>query len=88
MSTFPTTTDMGMDFPVSSDIPLGTLTRYSDEVWLLELKNGRDNRLTGVVCRDVIVAALDVVERQWRQKGKGPGALVIAGDLSQEKFFR
>jgi len=75
---------------------MGTLHRPSATVWLLELKNGSDNRLTGEMCQQVISPALDVVEKEWRDqwrngdadvKGARAGALIITGRLDQEKFF-
>ncbi len=87
-----------MDFPSSAVVPLARLTRPSGSIWLLELRNGRDNRLTGEMCREVISPALDVVEKEWREtrnkaiaegtKGAGAGSLVITGPQDQMKFFR
>lgn len=76
---------------------LATLTRPTPVVWVLRLHNGEDNRLTANVFQNVLMPALDAVERDWRtswraaKKGKGGlrveggGALVITG--TGDKFF-
>lgn len=66
-------------------------------LWVIELHNGEDNRLTANVLNQALKPALDVVERHWReqwraaQKVKGKegakGALIIVGKQSQDKFF-
>ena len=66
-------------------------------LWIIELKNGQDNRLTTEFITTGIMPALDEVERQWRaqwgqaqqQKKKelGNGALIITGRQDQDKFF-
>jgi hypothetical protein len=66
-------------------------------LWLIELHNGEDNRLTTVMIDGAIKPALDAVEQHWReqwrpaQKVKGKedakGALIIVGKQSQDKFF-
>ncbi|KAG8904657.1 hypothetical protein FRB99_001377 [Tulasnella sp. 403] len=88
-----------MNFPRSSQTALATLHRPNPATWVLELKNGPDNRLTDVMCQQVIPPALDVVEKEWREarrkaleadhppKGAGGGALIIVGRLDQDKFF-
>jgi len=88
-----------MEFPkirLESSPVLGTLHRPASTIWLLELRNGDDNRLTGEMCQSVILPALDVVEKEWRtqrreaagnSKGSQAGALIISGRLDQEKFF-
>lgn len=86
-----------MDLPKSSSTPMGTLHRPAPTIWLLEFKNGSDNRLTGDMCQQVILPALDIVEKEWRDqwrngdadvKGARAGALILTGRLDQEKFFR
>ena len=87
-----------MDLPINSSSPLGALHRPTPNIWVLELKNGVDNRLTGVVCTKVITPALDIVEKEWRiarnkalkadDKAGAGGALIIVGSLDQNKFFR
>ncbi|KZS92657.1 ClpP/crotonase [Sistotremastrum niveocremeum HHB9708] len=82
-------------FPAKA--PLATVTRPSEDVWILELHNGEDNRLTDIFIRDSIMPALDHVEREWRQgwrsaqaakdPKKGAGALIIVGKRGQDKFF-
>ncbi|KAG8991155.1 hypothetical protein FRB90_001457 [Tulasnella sp. 427] len=86
-----------MDLPINSSNPLGALHRPTPNIWVLELKNGSDNRLTGVVCTKVIIPALDIVEKEWRigrnkalkadDKAGAGGALIIVGRLDQDKFF-
>jgi hypothetical protein len=68
-------------------------------IWVLELHNGQDSRITASLIRDAFMPALDAVERDWRaaRRGKdiakekdmsvGAGALVIVGNKSQDKFF-
>lgn len=87
-----------MDLPINSSNPLGALHRPTPNIWVLELKNGVDNRLTGVVCTKVITPALDIVEKEWRvarnkalkadDKAGAGGAFIIVGNLDQNKFFR
>lgn len=91
MSTYPLT------FPVGESSPLGVLTRPTPTLWVLELRNGVDNRVTETLIRHVLNPALDVVEKAWRDtKGTSaktgavewaPGALIITGKLEQNKFF-
>ncbi|KAG8921962.1 hypothetical protein FRC01_014680 [Tulasnella sp. 417] len=86
-----------MDLPINSSNPLGALHRPTPNIWVLELKNGVDNRLTGVVCTKVIAPALDIVEKEWRvarnkalkedDKAGAGGAFIIVGKLDQDKFF-
>jgi Delta3-Delta2-enoyl-CoA isomerase len=72
----------------------------SATLWIIELHNGIDNRLTEVLVEKAIKPALDVVEKEWREtwraskaKGKaaaedeGKGALIIVGKRDQDKFF-
>lgn len=86
-----------MDLPINSSNPLGALHRPTPNIWVLEIKNGADNRLTGVVCTKVIAPALDIVEKEWRtarnkalkedDKAGAGGALIIVGRLDQDRFF-
>lgn len=79
------------NFPINSEHVLGSILRPEPTIWIVEIKNGKDNRLTGVVCREFLTPALDMVEKEWRlakRDGKGEGALIITGNLAQEKFFR
>lgn len=66
-------------------------------LWVIELHNGEDNRLTAVMIDQALKPALDAVEKHWRdqwrpaQKVKGKegakGALIIVGKQNQDKFF-
>ena len=66
-------------------------------LWVIELHNGQDNRLTTVMIDNAIKPALDAVENDWHKqwaraqqvKGKvgAEGALVIVGKRGQDKFF-
>ena len=69
----------------------------SPTIWILELQNGADNRLTDKFITGSIMPALDVVEKEWRLRRRkelvdkkeeaGKGALIISGALNQQKFF-
>jgi len=88
-----------MSYPLSlpANGPLLTLTNPSPSVWIIELHNGQDNRLTDVLVDDGLKPALDTVERHWREewreskkskdKARGKGALIIVGKRGQDKFF-
>ncbi|KAF8150775.1 ClpP/crotonase-like domain-containing protein [Crassisporium funariophilum] len=77
--------------------PLLTLTQPKASLWIIELQNGQDNRLTHDLINKAIMPALDMVERQWREqrrsalkskdKDGGKGALIIVGRRDQDKFF-
>lgn len=64
-------------------------------LWVLELHNGVDNRLTHELILKAIMPALDTVEREWRvvqraavkKPQEGRGALIIVGKKDQDKFF-
>lgn len=66
-------------------------------LWIIELHNGQDNRLTADLVDHGLKPALDIVEKEWRtlwraaQKAKdkdgGKGALIIIGKQDQDKFF-
>ena len=60
------------------------------------MHNGADSRLTTEFLSTAFMPALNIVERDWRdawrakQTGKdrgAPGALIIVGNKSQDKFF-
>ncbi|KAF5342146.1 hypothetical protein D9611_001606 [Ephemerocybe angulata] len=84
-------------YPANASTPLLELTRPKPDLWVIELKNGQDNRLATDFVNKSIKPALDEVERQWRaqwgeaQKTKkkelGNGALIIVGRKDQDKFF-
>ncbi|KAG9013917.1 hypothetical protein FRB94_004297 [Tulasnella sp. JGI-2019a] len=78
---------------------MGVIHRPSPTLWLLELRNGTDNRLTGEMLQMVIMPALNLVEKEWRSQWRGSnsdasvgkasraGSLIISGPLDQDKFF-
>ncbi|KAJ7671635.1 ClpP/crotonase-like domain-containing protein [Mycena polygramma] len=88
-----------MSFPLSfpAQNPLVTVTQPKATLWVIELHNGPDNRLTPNLVDLAFKPALDAVERQWRNqwravqdskdKSGGSGALVIVGRRDQDKFF-
>ncbi|KIM84302.1 hypothetical protein PILCRDRAFT_818642 [Piloderma croceum F 1598] len=86
-----------LKFPVDAVVPILTVTNPKPSLWIVELHNGEDSRLTTVMIDHAIKPALDAVERHWREqwrsaqnvKGKegAKGALVIVGKRSQDKFF-
>ncbi|TCD63572.1 hypothetical protein EIP91_005211 [Steccherinum ochraceum] len=91
-----------MSFPLKfpADAPLLTITHPKPALWVLEMHNGDDNRLTHHFIQKGLLPALDAVERDWRRnvkpgpptkdhRGKegGRGALIIVGKRSQQKFF-
>ncbi|GJE94266.1 ClpP/crotonase-like domain-containing protein [Phanerochaete sordida] len=88
-----------MAFPVSlpRDIPLATVTQPAKTLWVIELHNGSDNRLTHDLIGKAFLPALDEVERCWRRQWReaqraegedgGRGAVIIVGNRKQDKFF-
>ncbi|KAJ7650663.1 ClpP/crotonase-like domain-containing protein [Roridomyces roridus] len=88
-----------MSYPLSfpAEKPLVTLTHPKDTLWVLELHNGQDNRLTPTLIEHAIKPALNAVEGHWREqwravqsskdKSAGNGALIIVGRKDQDKFF-
>ncbi|KAG6861998.1 hypothetical protein C0995_008185 [Termitomyces sp. Mi166 len=88
-----------MSYPLSlpADGPLITLTHPKPSLWIIELHNGIDSRLTVDLIDRGLKPALDTVERDWREhwrtaqknkdKNGGKGALIIVGKRSQDKFF-
>ncbi|KAF5327535.1 hypothetical protein D9619_004364 [Psilocybe cf. subviscida] len=82
-----------VSFPAGK--PLVTLTRPKQHLWILELHNGVDNRLTQEFIHKGFLPALDAVEREWRvvqraavkKPQEGGGALIIVGKKDQDKFF-
>ncbi|CAL1716791.1 unnamed protein product [Somion occarium] len=66
-------------------------------IWIIELHNGPDSRLSTALINDGLQPALDAVERDWRNgwraaraaknKTGGKGALIIVGNRGQDKFF-
>lgn len=66
-------------------------------LWVIELHNGQDSRLTTTLINKGLRPALDAVEKHWRgrwrkawdagDKEGGKGALIIVGRRDQDKFF-
>ncbi|KAJ7454805.1 ClpP/crotonase-like domain-containing protein [Mycena latifolia] len=84
-----------LSFPAQS--PLVTVTHPKEAVWVIEMHNGLDNRLTPDLVDLAIKPALDAVERHWRDQWRavqnskdktgGNGAVVLVGRRDQDKFF-
>ncbi|KAH8118221.1 ClpP/crotonase [Phellopilus nigrolimitatus] len=86
-------------FPINKS-PILTLTREPC-LWIIEMHNGEDNRLTRYLIDNALKPALDIVEREWKASqltchsssgatnasSDGRGALIITGKRSQNKFF-
>jgi len=84
MSSYP------ISLPLRAEKSLGTLHHRTNELWELEMHNGVDNRMTSAFIRDVLMEALNIVERDWRRgttENGAPGALIISGKQDQAKFF-
>ncbi|KAF9064177.1 ClpP/crotonase-like domain-containing protein [Rhodocollybia butyracea] len=91
MTTYPLTLPAGN--------PLITLTHPKKSLWVIELHNGQDSRLTHELVNQGLKPALNTVEKEWREswrlrhrdqkanKGEGKGALIIVGRRDQDKFF-
>jgi hypothetical protein len=65
-----------------------------DGLWIIELHNGEDSRLTARLIDDALRPALDMVEKHWKnnrladpKSNAGEGALIIVGKRDQDKFF-
>ncbi|KAF8896225.1 ClpP/crotonase-like domain-containing protein [Infundibulicybe gibba] len=89
-----------MSYPLSlpTNNPLVTLTHPKPSLWIIELHNGQDSRLTVDLIDHGLKPALDEVERDWRmgwrdsrkdttESWRGKGALIIVGKRDQDKFF-
>ncbi|KAG2147662.1 ClpP/crotonase-like domain-containing protein [Suillus clintonianus] len=83
-----------LSFPTAD--PLLTITHPQQEIWIVELHDGQDSRLTTRMIDEALRPALDMVERSWcamRDKqandgtNKRGGALIIVGRRDQDKFF-
>ncbi|KAJ4480076.1 ClpP/crotonase-like domain-containing protein [Lentinula aciculospora] len=91
MSSYP------LSLPAGS--PLITLTHPKKSLWIIELHNGQDSRLTHELINSGLKPALNTVEKEWREswrthmrdqkanKEEGKGALIIVGRRDQDKFF-
>jgi len=76
--------------PIGSLAPLGTVHHPTPTTWELEMHHGVDNRLNHEFIDKVLLKALDLVEKDWRSSTTevgSPGALIIVGKKSQQKFF-
>ena len=76
--------------PLFSPAPLATLRHPNPVIWELELHNGVDSRLNREFIEDAVMKALDLVEKDWRSsttEDGAPGALIIVGKKTQQKFF-
>ncbi|KAF8604538.1 ClpP/crotonase [Ceratobasidium sp. AG-I] len=88
--TFPRTLAAGED-------AMATLTHPTPALWVLRMHSGTDNRITNRMCTEVLIPALDTVEREWRSvwrstkrnklgvKEGAEGGFVITG--TGDKFF-
>lgn len=88
-----------MVFPLGlpRETPLVTVTQPAKPLWVIELHNGDDSRLTHDMIGKALLPALDAIERSWREQWRearhtkhsegGRGALVIVGNRKQNKFF-
>ncbi|KAF7327455.1 Acid protease [Mycena kentingensis (nom. inval.)] len=79
------------------DAPLATLTQPKPTLWVIELHNGQDNRLTPALV-NALNSLLDTVELKWRaqwravpadskDRSAASGALILVGRKDQDKFF-
>ena len=69
----------------------------SPSVWVVEMHNGADNRLTETFLTQALKPALDTVERLWRENWRAAvaskdeklaqGAMILVGNTKQDKFF-
>lgn len=79
-----------ISLPLNSKQSLATLTHPENEIWELEMHHGVDNRITAEFINETLGVALDIVEKDWRSgtlENGAPGALVLTGKKSQNKFF-
>ncbi|KAE9408376.1 ClpP/crotonase [Gymnopus androsaceus JB14] len=65
--------------------PLITLTHPKKSLWIIELHNGQDSRLTHDLINQGLKPALNA--DQNANKNEGKGALIIVGRRDQDKFF-
>ncbi|KAF9513432.1 hypothetical protein BS47DRAFT_967840 [Hydnum rufescens UP504] len=76
--------------PIGSPAPLGSVHHPTPTTWELEMHYGVDNRINHDLIDKVFLKALDLVEKDWRWSTTevgAPGALIIVGKKSQQKFF-
>lgn len=73
------------------------MRKAKPSLWVIELHNGEDSRLTPALIENGLRPALDAVERHWREQWReakktknkegGGGALIFVGKRNQDKFF-
>ncbi|KAI0734252.1 ClpP/crotonase-like domain-containing protein [Fomitopsis betulina] len=65
-----------MSYPVRlpADHPIVTLTHPTAVIWLLELRNGEDSRINETLIDKALHPALDIVERDWRERWRAARA--------------
>jgi hypothetical protein len=78
-------------------VTINRLFTAKPSLWVIELHNGEDSRLTKTLIDDAFKPALDAVEKHWRalwreakttkHSNGGGGALIIVGKRNQNKFF-
>ena len=79
-----------ISLPLNSNKLFATLTHPESEIWELEMHHAEDNRIDPEFIDETLVVALDIVEKDWRSgtvENGAPGALVLVGKKSQNKFF-
>ena len=79
-----------ISLPLNSKQSFATLTHPENDIWELEMHHGEDNRITSEFINETLGVALDIVEKDWRSgtlENGAPGALVLTGKKSQNKFF-
>jgi hypothetical protein len=79
-----------ISFPIGSLVPLASVHHPTSVVWELEMHHGLDNRLNHEFIDKALFKALDLVEKDWRSSTTevgAPGALIIVGKKSQQKFW-
>jgi len=82
-------------FPINVLIKIDQLAK--PHLWVIELHNGQDSRLTATLVNKGLRPSLDLVEKHWRERWRkawdagdkegGRGALIIVGRRDQDKFF-
>ncbi|KAG9315254.1 ClpP crotonase [Chiua virens] len=93
---------MAYPLTLSASHPLLTITYPQHGLWIIELHNGEDSRITAQLIDDALKPALDIVEKHWldnrlapladsqnptSKSDAGEGALIIVGKRDQDKFF-
>ncbi|KAF9503722.1 hypothetical protein BS47DRAFT_1402137 [Hydnum rufescens UP504] len=79
-----------ISFPIGSPVSLASVHHPTPTIWELEMHHGLDNRLSHEFIDKTLLKALDLVEKDWRSSTTevgAPGALIIIGKKSQQKFW-